>query len=99
MMRQTGHFRFVRENGVAAIELPYADDDLSMIAILPDGDIEKMGQSLSIETIQQLCVDMYSEEVDVFLPRFKLELVSCWRNTPAMGMPDPSAKSSRISPA
>ena len=89
MMRQTGRFRFVRENGVAAIELPYADDDLSMIAILPDGDIEKMGQSLSLETIQQLCVDMYSEEVDVFLPRFKLEAGYMLAPTlSAMGMPD-----------
>lgn len=41
MMWQTGHYRYVHENGVAAIELPYADDDLSMIVILPDGDIEK----------------------------------------------------------
>jgi serpin B len=60
-----------------------------MIAILPDGDIEKMGQSLSIETIQQLCVDMYSEEVDVFLPRFKLEAGYMLAPTlSAMGMPD-----------
>ena len=54
MMRQTGQFRFVREDGLAAIELPYADNDLSMIAILPDGDIEKMGESLSLDKLQQL---------------------------------------------
>lgn len=89
MMRQTGRFRFARENGLAAIELPYADNDLSMIAILPDGDIEKMGEGLSQEKIQQLCVDMSSEEVDVFLPRFKFDtryLVG--GNLSTMGMPD-----------
>lgn len=73
MMQQTGRFRYVHENGVAAIELPYADDDLSMVAILPDNDIEKMGESLSLNNIRQLSVDMFPQEIDVFLPRFKME--------------------------
>jgi serpin B len=89
MMQQTGRFRFVRENGVAAIELPYADNDLSMIAILPDGDIDKMGESLSLDEIKQLCVDMFSQKVDVILPRFKMEAgYGLGGMLSEMGMPD-----------
>jgi serpin B len=89
MMSQTGRFRYVHENGVAAIELPYAGDDLSMIAILPDGDMEKFSKSLSLDTIRQLCVDMYSEDVDIFLPRFKLEAgYGLGGMLSEMGMPD-----------
>jgi serpin B len=89
MMRQTGHFLFARENGLAVIELPYQDNDLSMIAILPDGDIEQMGKSLSLDDVQKLRAAMSPQEVDVFLPRFKFDtryLVGS--NLGAMGMPD-----------
>ena len=89
MMWQTGRYRYVHENGMAAIELPYADDDLSMIVILPDGDIEKMGKSLSLDTIRQLSADMYSENVDLFLPRFKMEAsYGLGGMLSDMGMPD-----------
>jgi serpin B len=74
---------------VAAIELPYADDDLSMIAILPDGDIDKMGAGLSLDQIKQLGVDMFSQEVDVYLPRFKMEAgYGMGGMLSEMGMPD-----------
>ncbi len=89
MMRQTGHFRFVREDGLAAIELPYADDELSMIAILPDGDAEKLGGSLSLDKVQKLLAEMSSQEVDVLLPRFKFDTrYLLGSNLSAMGMPD-----------
>lgn len=89
MMWQTGRYRYVHEKGVAAIELPYADDDLSMIVILPDGDMEKFGKSLSLDTIRQLGADMYSEEVDLFLPRFKMEAsYGLGGMLSEMGMPD-----------
>jgi serpin B len=88
-MRQTGHFRLVRENGMAAIELPYADDELSMIVILPGGDAEKLGESLSLDQVKQLGVDMFSQEVDVFLPRFKLDTRYLpGSNLGDVGMPD-----------
>jgi serpin B len=89
MMWQTGHYRYVHENGLAAIELPYADDDLSMIVIMPDGDIDKMGESLTLDQIKQLAVDMHSEKVDLFLPRFKLEAsYGLGGMLSDMGMPD-----------
>jgi serpin B len=60
-----------------------------MIAILPDGDIDKMGESLSLEKIQQLGVDMFSQDVDVYLPRFKMEAsYGLGPILSEMGMPD-----------
>lgn len=89
MMRQTGHFRFVREDGLAIIELPYAENELSMIAILPDGDMEKAGEDITFEKIRQLCADMWSQEVDVLMPRFKFDTrYLIGGNLGAMGMPD-----------
>lgn len=89
MMRQTGDFRFARENGMAVIELPYQDNDLSMIAILPDGDIEKMGEGLSLGNMQKLRAAMRSQEVDVTIPRFKFDArYLIGGNLSAMGMPD-----------
>ena len=73
LMEQVRHFPFVKQDGLTAIELPYADNDLAMIAILPDGDINKLAESLSLEKIQQLQKDMQSEMVDVYLPRFQFE--------------------------
>jgi len=89
MMRQIEHFRFVREDGLTAIELPYAGNDLSMIAILPNGDVEKLGESLSLDQIQKMRGDMRSQVVDVSLPRFKLENSYGLASTlTQMGMPD-----------
>ena len=73
MMHQTAHFRFVKQNGLAAIELPYAGNDLSMIVLLPDSNIDKLGESVSLDMIHKLHSQMRSEEVDVSLPRFKFE--------------------------
>jgi len=89
MMRQTGRFRFLRENGLAAIELPYSDNDLSMIAILPDGDIDKLGENLSLEKFQQISAGMWPQQVDILLPRFKFDTrYVLGGNLSAMGMPD-----------
>lgn len=89
MMHQTGRLRYVHENGAAAIELPYAGDELSMIAILPDADVDKFGETLSLGEIDQLRSHMRSREVDVFLPRFKFETRYLLQDAlTAMGMPE-----------
>jgi len=100
MMQQTGHFRFVRQDGLAAIELPYVDNELSMMAILPDGDVEKLGESLTAEKIQTLHSSMRSQKVDVFIPRFKFETRYLLKSRlSSMECPRHSTKISRISPA
>jgi serpin B len=89
MMHQTAHFRFVKENGIAAIELPYSGDDLSMIVLLPDSKIDKLGEDLSLERIEILRAGMRLAEVDVTLPRFKFETRYILNDQLGkMGMPD-----------
>jgi serpin B len=93
MMHQTAHFSYVQEDGVEAIELPYADGDLSMIAILPDpeqgGDIDKLSATLTVDEIDKLRRDMDLQNVEVFFPRFNLEAgYSLGSTLAAMGMPD-----------
>ena len=73
MMAQSGNFPFLEDGGLAMIELPYAGNDLSMIAILPEGDVEKLGASLSLAKIQELRKNLRPQHVDVYLPRFKFE--------------------------
>ena len=89
LMEQVGHFPFVKQAGLTAIQLPYADNDLSMIAILPDGDIDKLADSLSLDRIQQIQKDMRSAKVDMYLPRFEFQSRYYLAQTLAkMGMPD-----------
>lgn len=89
MMRHSGHYRYTRENGIAAIELPYAGDELSMIALLPDGDAAQLGQKLTLADFKSIRSHMGSREVDVTLPRFKFESRYLLNQKLAeMGMPD-----------
>jgi len=89
MMQQTGHFRFVRENGLVALEMPYVDNELSMVAILPDGDVEKLGESLSLDEVQTIRSRMRSQKVDVYIPRFKFETRYLLKSKLSeMGMPE-----------
>jgi serpin B len=89
MMHKTAHLRFVKENGLAAIELPYAGDDLSMIVLLPDSNVEQLGASVTLEMIEKLRSQMRPAEVDVTLPRFKFETRYILnQELGKMGMPD-----------
>ena len=89
MMEQEDSFPFVQEGELKMIELPYAGDDLSMIAILPANDVEKLGATLSLAKLHQLRRGMYAQEVHLFLPRFRFE-TRYYLEEPlsAMGMPD-----------
>jgi len=88
MMAQSERFRFVRQPGVAAIELPYAGNDLSMVVILPDSDIDAFSASLSLESLLKLRNAMQAQQVDLSLPRFKFETRSYLEQVLSrMGMP------------
>ncbi len=89
MMHQSGNYLYVKQGGLAAIELPYADHELSMLAILPDGDIGQLDQSLTVEEIHQLQAHMREQDVEVVLPRFKFETRYALKPVlSAMGMRD-----------
>ncbi|XP_010153921.1 PREDICTED: leukocyte elastase inhibitor-like [Eurypyga helias] len=83
MMYQKKKFRFgyIPEVKMRVLELPYDGRELSMIVLLPD-DIEddstglqKLEQQLTLEKLQEwTCPEhLYSTDVHVRLPKFKLE--------------------------
>ncbi len=89
MMHRSGQFKFAKEDAMTAIELPYAGNELSMVAILPSGDIDKLGESLSNEELDRLRKEMRLGEVEVALPRFKIESRSLLKDKLSkLGMPD-----------
>lgn len=89
LMYQKARLKYMHDKGVAAIELPYVGNDLSMIALLPDGDIKALENGLSVEQIKQIRAEMESQVVFVYLPRFKFDTrYQLADMLSAMGMPD-----------
>ncbi|XP_004432223.1 PREDICTED: serpin B9 [Ceratotherium simum simum] len=79
MMFQEATFQlaYIEEVQAQVLELPYMDEELSMVILLPDDsvDLNSVEKNLTFEKFiawtKPDC--MKSTEVEVFLPRFKLE--------------------------
>lgn len=57
----------------AAVELPYAGDALSMVLVLPaKGQLETFEASLTGELLSEITGGLFTHEVEMTLPRFKL---------------------------
>jgi serpin B len=90
MMAQNGHFRILlSDDKLVMIELPYAGNDLSMFVLLPRTPNDQLRAGLSSTMLQEMRNKMFSEEVTVFLPKFKFEArYYLEKDLSAMGMPD-----------
>ncbi len=89
MMAQKEHFPFMENSELKMIELPYAGDDLSMLVLLPAGDVEKFGAALTPEKLQEYQKQLFPVKVELSLPRFKFETrYTLNEGLAAMGMPD-----------
>ncbi|XP_055262750.1 serpin B9 isoform X1 [Moschus berezovskii] len=79
MMFQDGEFRLARIKEVQAqvLELPYAGEELSMLVLLPDDHVplSSVEKQLTWEKLLAWTQpdSMKKSQVDVFLPKFKLE--------------------------
>ncbi|XP_062544732.1 serine protease inhibitor 42Dd-like isoform X4 [Armigeres subalbatus] len=77
MMNTKKHFKHgvFEELGFAALELTYSDSDVSMLILLPNerNGLSKLEENLQNIDIPDLLTKMYSQEVEVFLPKFKIE--------------------------
>ncbi|XP_076999796.1 serpin B9 [Tamandua tetradactyla] len=79
MMYQESTFKlaYVKEVRTQILELPYAGDELSMVVLLPDDDVDlnMVENHLTFEKLMAWTKPdcMRSTEVEVYLPRFKLE--------------------------
>lgn len=75
MMRSIDDARFLHAGGVSVLELPYAEDGLTMLVVLPDArdGLAAIEQSLSIEQLDSWDAQLRTVEVDLMLPRFTIE--------------------------
>jgi len=74
MMNQTGEFRYMEAEGFQAIELPYVDNELSMIILLPkqtDG-LPEFEKTLKLEDFSRWLDRLHRREVIVSVPKFKM---------------------------
>ncbi|NXW62176.1 ILEU inhibitor, partial [Eurystomus gularis] len=75
------HFGYIPEAKIRVLELPYDGRELSMIILLPDDidddstGLQKLEKQLTLEKLQEwTCPEhLYSTDVHVRLPKFKLE--------------------------
>jgi serpin B len=91
MMHQTGKFGYMEANDIQILEMPYLNNDLSMVILLPkkvDG-VKDLEKELVSDNLAGWLGKIHKREVQVFFPRFKMtsefELA---RVLGAMGMPD-----------
>lgn len=92
MMRQTERINYMQAEGFKAIELPYLDNELSMVIFLPDkkSNVRQFEQRLNEESFSEWLNLMSKRKVQVYLPRFTMT----WQNElvpvlKLMGMEEP----------
>ncbi len=75
MMQHEGRMRFAREPGLSAVDLYYGNSAFAMTLLLPDStsDINAVTESLSGADWNKLLGEFHEGEVDLFLPRFRIE--------------------------
>ena len=74
MMNQKGEFGYMETEDFQALELPYVDNELSMIILLPreiDG-LSKFEQALTLDNFSQWLEKLSKREVIVSIPKFKM---------------------------
>ncbi|MHC4556230.1 MAG: serpin family protein [Planctomycetota bacterium] len=74
MMNQTAEFDYLETESFQAIELPYVDNELSMIILLPkefDG-VYELEKTFTLENLSQWLGKLHRHEVVVSVPKFKL---------------------------
>ncbi len=74
MMRKTARFGYAKREGFTAVSLPYAGDDLQFLVLLPnDVDGLRALESKLAEHVLAECAKLEAQDVDLHLPKFKLE--------------------------
>ena len=74
MMNQTGQFPYTETKSFQALELPYVDNELSMIIFLPkepDG-LKEFEQELNADNMIRWLSKLHKREVIVFMPKLKM---------------------------
>ncbi len=76
LMHQTGPFElgYDAEAEVSVLRMPYVDDEVSMLVILPDADdgLADVEAQLSSEALAAWSASLVEQEVEVFLPKLEM---------------------------
>jgi serine protease inhibitor len=107
MQKRSDHFGYAKRDGYTAVSLPYTGDDLQFLVLLPDetNGLRALESKLSGDTLAS-CAKLEKREVDLHLPRFKLQppTMALAEKFEALGMktafdkPQGSANFDRIAP-
>lgn len=75
MMRLTTRFRYFEDETAQILQIPYANNTLSMIVVLPKKGIQLsfIEKELSLEKLRYWLDQLEILEVQLYLPRFKVE--------------------------
>ena len=75
LMHQVCQTPYVKDNGLQIVELPYGNQAFSMIVLLPEesSSINDAIQQLTAENWNKWMKALYTNPVDIKLPKFKLE--------------------------
>jgi len=75
LMTQKESFRYAEYPGVQVLSMPYAGNDLSMVALLPEArdGLARLEAELSAEKLTEWTRRLRNMEVIVHFPRFKVE--------------------------
>lgn len=100
MMTQKQRFKYMENDSLQVLEMPYAGDDLSMIILLPrevDG-LAGLEAELTVENLNAWMRRLVKREVQVFLPKFEMtSQFSLGETLASMGMPDAFSMSADFS--
>jgi serpin B len=107
MMRKTARFGYANREGFSAVSIPYVGDDLQFLILLPDevNGLRAVESKLTADVLAQ-CTKLEAQDVDLHLPKFKLEspTIALAKTLQALGMksafdiPQGSANFDKIAP-
>lgn len=76
MMYQKGEFGYAEVDGAQLLEMPYKGDDVSMLVVLPDGelvgDLAALEAGMTPELLSEWSEALTERDVKVYFPRFEL---------------------------
>ena len=74
MRKRSENFRYARRQGFTVVSLPYVGDDLRFVILLPDdvNGLHTLDSKLTADVLAE-CAKVEERDVDLHLPKFKLE--------------------------
>jgi serpin B len=107
VMRKTARFGYAKRQGFSAVSVPYVGDDLQFLVLLPDevNGLRALETKLTADVLTG-CTKLEAQDVDLHLPKFKLEppTIALAEKLQALGMksafdiPQGSANFDEIAP-